>query len=75
MIIRARLGLIGGNLYIHSRAGAGTSVMIALPWNDTNEGSGIVAVTRSLSRTIISYSERDCRSLLESRGLRGNRRG
>jgi signal transduction histidine kinase len=31
MIIRARLGLIGGNLYIDSHAGAGTSVMIALP--------------------------------------------
>jgi signal transduction histidine kinase len=31
MIIRARVGLLGGNLYIDSRAGAGTSVMIALP--------------------------------------------
>jgi two-component system, NarL family, sensor histidine kinase UhpB len=31
MIIRARLGLIGGNLYIDSRTGAGTSVMITLP--------------------------------------------
>jgi two-component system, NarL family, sensor histidine kinase UhpB len=31
MIIRARLALMGGNLYIDSRAGAGTSVMIALP--------------------------------------------
>jgi signal transduction histidine kinase len=31
MIIRARLGLIGGNLYIDSHAGAGTSVMVALP--------------------------------------------
>jgi two-component system, NarL family, sensor histidine kinase UhpB len=30
-IIRARLGLMGGNLYIDSRAGAGTSVMITLP--------------------------------------------
>jgi signal transduction histidine kinase len=30
-IIRARLGLIGGNLYIDSRAGGGTSVMITLP--------------------------------------------
>ena len=33
MIIRARLGLIGGNLYIDSHAGAGTSVMITLPVN------------------------------------------
>ena len=31
MIIRARLGLMGGNLYIDSHTGAGTSVMIALP--------------------------------------------
>jgi signal transduction histidine kinase len=31
MIIRARLGLMGGNLYIDSRPGAGTSVMIAVP--------------------------------------------
>jgi signal transduction histidine kinase len=31
MIIRARIGLLGGNLYIDSRAGAGTSIMIALP--------------------------------------------
>jgi signal transduction histidine kinase len=30
-IIRARLGLMGGNLYIDSSAGAGTSVMITLP--------------------------------------------
>jgi two-component system, NarL family, sensor histidine kinase UhpB len=30
-IIRARLGLMGGNLYVDSRAGAGTSVMITLP--------------------------------------------
>jgi signal transduction histidine kinase len=30
-IIRARLGLMGGNLYIDSRAGAGSSVMITLP--------------------------------------------
>jgi signal transduction histidine kinase len=35
MIIRARLGFLGGNLYIHSRAGAGTSAMIALPQNET----------------------------------------
>lgn len=33
MIIRARLGLIGGNLYIDSHAGAGTSVTITLPVN------------------------------------------
>ena len=33
MIIRARLGLVGGNLYIDSHAGAGTSVTIALPVN------------------------------------------
>ena len=32
-IIRARLGLIGGNLYIDSHAGAGTSVTITLPEN------------------------------------------
>lgn len=31
MIIRARLGFMGGSLYIDSRAGAGTSVMIAVP--------------------------------------------
>lgn len=31
MIVRARLGLIGGNLYIDSHAGTGTSVMITLP--------------------------------------------
>jgi two-component system, NarL family, sensor histidine kinase UhpB len=31
MIIRARLGLMGGHLDIDSHAGAGTSVMIALP--------------------------------------------
>lgn len=30
-IIRARLGLLGGNLYIDSHAGEGTSVMITLP--------------------------------------------
>jgi signal transduction histidine kinase len=35
MIIRARLGFLGGNLYIHSRAGAGTSAMIALPQSET----------------------------------------
>jgi signal transduction histidine kinase len=33
MIIRARLGLRGGNLYIDSHAGAGTSVIITLPVN------------------------------------------
>lgn len=33
MIIRSRLGLIGGNLYIDSHAGAGTSVTITLPLN------------------------------------------
>jgi two-component system, NarL family, sensor histidine kinase UhpB len=37
MIIRARLGLIGGNLYIDSHAGAGTSVMIALPLESHRE--------------------------------------
>jgi signal transduction histidine kinase len=31
MIIRARVGLMGGNLFIDSRNGAGTSVTIALP--------------------------------------------
>jgi signal transduction histidine kinase len=31
MIIRARVGLMGGNLYIDSHNGSGTSVMIALP--------------------------------------------
>ena len=31
MIIRTRVGLMGGNLYIDSRGGAGTSVTIALP--------------------------------------------
>jgi signal transduction histidine kinase len=31
MIVRARVGLMGGNLYIDSHTGAGTSVMIALP--------------------------------------------
>jgi signal transduction histidine kinase len=31
MIIRARLGLVGGNLYIDSHAGAGTSVTIVCP--------------------------------------------
>jgi signal transduction histidine kinase len=31
MIIRARLGLMGGNLYIDSHVGAGTSVTITLP--------------------------------------------
>jgi signal transduction histidine kinase len=36
MIIRARLGFLGGNLSIHSRAGVGTSAMIALPQNDTH---------------------------------------
>ena len=35
MIIRARLGSLGGNLYFHSRAGAGTSAMIALPQSAT----------------------------------------
>jgi signal transduction histidine kinase len=34
MIIRARLGFLGGNLYIHSRVGAGTSAMIALPQSE-----------------------------------------
>lgn len=34
-IIRARLGFLGGNLYIHSRAGVGTTAMIALPQNET----------------------------------------
>jgi len=33
MIVRARLGLVGGNLYIDSHAGAGTSVTITLPVN------------------------------------------
>jgi signal transduction histidine kinase len=33
MIIRARLGLLGGNLYIDSHVGAGTSVSIILPVN------------------------------------------
>ena len=33
MIIRARLGLVGANLYIDSHAGAGTSVTITLPVN------------------------------------------
>jgi signal transduction histidine kinase len=31
MIIRARLGLLGGNLYIDSHVGAGTCVIITLP--------------------------------------------
>jgi signal transduction histidine kinase len=31
MIIRARLGLLGGNLYVDSHVGAGTSVMVTLP--------------------------------------------
>ena len=31
MIIRARLGLMGGNLHIDSRTGAGTNVVITLP--------------------------------------------
>jgi signal transduction histidine kinase len=35
MIIRARLGFLGGNLYIHSRTGVGTSAMIALPQSKT----------------------------------------
>jgi signal transduction histidine kinase len=35
MIIRARLGFLGGNLYIQSRAGAGTRAMIALPESET----------------------------------------
>jgi len=33
IIIRARLGLLGGNLFIDSHAGAGTSVIITLPAN------------------------------------------
>jgi signal transduction histidine kinase len=33
MIIRTRLGLIGGNLYIDSRVGAGTRAIISLPVN------------------------------------------
>jgi two-component system, NarL family, sensor histidine kinase UhpB len=33
MIIRARLGLVRGNLYIDSHAGTGTSVIITLPAN------------------------------------------
>lgn len=36
MIIRARLGFLGGNLSIHSRAGAGTSATIALPQSEIN---------------------------------------
>jgi signal transduction histidine kinase len=33
MIIRARLGLIGGSLYVDSRPGVGTSAMIVCPLN------------------------------------------
>ena len=33
MIIRGQLALVGGNLYIDSHAGAGTSVTITLPVN------------------------------------------
>src|SRR5262245_41401618 len=35
MIVRARLGFLGGNLYIHSRTGTGTTAMIVLPQNET----------------------------------------
>jgi signal transduction histidine kinase len=33
MTIRARLELMGGNLYIDSHVGAGTNVIITLPIN------------------------------------------
>ena len=36
MIVRARLGFLGGNLYIHSRTGTGTTAMIVLPQNETS---------------------------------------
>lgn len=35
MIVRARLGFLGGNLYIHSRTGTGTTAMIILPQSET----------------------------------------
>jgi len=34
MIVRARLGFLGGNLYIHSRTGTGTTAMIVLPQHE-----------------------------------------